>query len=56
MVGVAAAAAAAAARLLQRLQLRERQVWRRHVWRGAGAGHLRRHLLLQAQRQSLRRL
>lgn len=55
MVGVAAAAATAAM-LLQRLQLRKRQVWGRHVRGGAGAGHLWRHLLLQAQRQSLRRL
>lgn len=44
MVGVAAAAADRNG-LLQRLQLHERQVGRRHVWGGARAGHFWGHFL-----------
>lgn len=53
MVGVAAAVAADRNGLLQRLQLRERQVGRCHVWGGACAGHFRGHFLFQAERQCL---
>lgn len=52
MVSVATAAADRN-RLLQRLQLHERQAGRCHVWGGACTGHFWGHFLFQTERQGL---